>query len=802
MSDHSNSTGSTGSSTNSWTLLSPEEAAVESVGPVDDGTESLGDVPSLSEELAGAAAEFKHIDIPIETVLSEEGHQVCQETTPEPSEGTIPTSPSRISPLPHHSFEPSEVDPESQPPVIHDIVASSPSDNDNLCAIPFVTNLDLGTPLEIPASDLLQSEPDVCCATDNPVSAVPVSDEPADIGPISETQEEESPNQADEQSKPVVPLEALTAAEATEPLPSVQLDDSQREEESHTEEQSAVPEVSEVPLCPAEVEEEHTPAPAPVEETGEPYVETEEAPEAATRKDEEQGEPEPSFSFESGDTAGFDDGLRRRNLPSFEAPRARTSDEEEEDEEEEVEFKMEEKKETKPWLSVNKCIAAGLVLLFLGSLFLSGDFDGAEVTDGEQSQDWLSGDPKEMKELLDKLTQENQQIAQLEAQLKAQKEELDLALKVVTVNGDEKRRADLETENVKLKDELLVLPDLKKELETLRARVTELSALSAPQAAAPAPSPPVAEPSVSEGPTNLKPSTAERKSTPNEARVKEELQRQKTLLEESRKRLETMKNKDGSDRKHVRDNLAEIQKRLSEKVEKWGKKKPEESKWKGNKDKRQWKKEDKKEFKGGKDKKHKKEGGRGENEVKSKHISHKEAWRKSQDEWEQKKGERRMDREKRRREKPWHNKSDKKSHESRQQKPHQQHDFWRDQELKLNRNIRPQLGCTNVEDCAAKEGLYPVELSEFEELLEGYLSKLDDPSSFSGKDKIRKLTAQFFEDGVFIHDRMRFGDFAEDVADILEDAVDILEGKKDNDSLEEEMEEFEREALWKFAATA
>ncbi|KAK7898889.1 hypothetical protein WMY93_019742 [Mugilogobius chulae] len=106
MSDHSNSTGSTGSSTNSWTLLSPEEAAVESVGPVDDGTESLGDVPSLSEELAGAAAEFKHIDIPIETVLSEEGHQICQETTPEPSEGPIPSSPSRISPLPSHSFSP------------------------------------------------------------------------------------------------------------------------------------------------------------------------------------------------------------------------------------------------------------------------------------------------------------------------------------------------------------------------------------------------------------------------------------------------------------------------------------------------------------------------------------------------------------------------------------------------------------------------------------------------------------------------------------------------------------------------
>lgn len=32
-------------------------------------------------------------------------------------------------------------------------------------------------------------------------------------------------------------------------------------------------------------------------------------------------------------------------------------------------------------------------------------------------QDWLSSDPQDMKELLDKLTQENQQIAQLEAQL-------------------------------------------------------------------------------------------------------------------------------------------------------------------------------------------------------------------------------------------------------------------------------------------------------------------------------------------------------------------------------------------------
>lgn len=34
-------------------LLTPQEAAVENVGPVDDGTESLGDAPSLSEDVTG-----------------------------------------------------------------------------------------------------------------------------------------------------------------------------------------------------------------------------------------------------------------------------------------------------------------------------------------------------------------------------------------------------------------------------------------------------------------------------------------------------------------------------------------------------------------------------------------------------------------------------------------------------------------------------------------------------------------------------------------------------------------------------
>lgn len=307
-----------------------------------------------------------------------------------------------------------------------------------------------------------------------------------------------------------------------------------------------------------------------------------------------------------------------------------------------------------------------------------------------------------------------------------------------------------------------------------------------------------------------------KKDKSNEGRLKDELKRQKVLLDESRKRLEGMI-KDGSDRKQVRDHLEEIQKELSKKVEKWSAKKQREPKGKGHKGKSyeqdKWKKEEKKKWKGEKDKRHSKEEEWKEKEDKKKEQrsqkenSHKEAWRKHQDEWERKKGERRKDREERRKEKPWHSRSGKNPHQEhphhkrQQQQQHNQKAFWSDQEQKLRRNIRP-LGCSSVEDCAAKEGLYPVELQEFEELLEGYLSKLEGSSSES-KDKIRKLTAEFFEDSVFVHHRVLFSDFAEDVADILEDMVDVLEdgGKKKDDSLEEEMEEFEREALWKFAAT-
>lgn len=79
--------------------------------------------------------------------------------------------------------DPQDLDPESQPPIIHDIVTSSPSDNEHLGAAPFATSIDLGAPLDIPASELLPAEPEESCSAP-PLNTITVGralDTPADI---------------------------------------------------------------------------------------------------------------------------------------------------------------------------------------------------------------------------------------------------------------------------------------------------------------------------------------------------------------------------------------------------------------------------------------------------------------------------------------------------------------------------------------------------------------------------------------------------------------------------------------------
>lgn len=62
--------------------------------------------------------------------------------------------------------------------------------------------------------------------------------------------------------------------------------------------------------------------------------------------------------------------------------------------------------------------------------------------------------------------------------MQSQKEQLDFALQAVASSGDEAGKAGLEIENAKLRAELSSLPELKKELESLKARVTELNQLT------------------------------------------------------------------------------------------------------------------------------------------------------------------------------------------------------------------------------------------------------------------------------------------------------------------------------------
>ncbi|XP_061122737.1 uncharacterized protein pbxip1a isoform X1 [Syngnathus typhle] len=593
MSDHSSSTGSSGSSTNSWTLLSPEEVAADNAGALDDGTESLGDAPSLSEDMATVVAgEIKPSDIPVECVLSEEGHQVCQETDPEPGDGPVLCC----------SLQPDQlvaVDPESQAPVIHDIMTSSPSDNEHL-GVAFVSSIDFGGPRDVAEPDETLQDADVA-----------------------------------EEPDPVIPAETLSASE-----PPLDQDTDVNKD------------LSEPPVDPVPADDVIAP-----ENIGSVQAD-EESPSEVEMQEEQE---------EETSTSHHGDGLRRRTVESG----AKASDvEDEEDEDEEMEFHLPTRKEEKAWWSPNKCIMGVAVLLFLGALFLSGDFESPGVSDEKQSQ---------------KASDDQNEIGfRLNDEMSA---EFEGVLDMFDTDG---------SKDINMK-----------ELGTVMRMLGE---------------------------------------NPLRRELSEIIKQAKDNADKLQWKKRQEPKQDGSKwRRRVWELLEKIRREISEGVERWKNKDVE----KPRKDER------------------------------------KEKERKRRDEWETKKPQRRLDREQRRKEKPW------RSHH----KQHAMADFWWAQERKLRRHARHR-PCGSLEDCAAEEGLFPVELPEFEELLEGYLSKLEG-SPQESKDFLRRLIANFFSADVFAHNRWLFADFAEDVADILEDLAD-MEGT--DKALEEAMEEFEREALWKFAA--
>uniref|UniRef100_A0A9J7Z5W4 Pre-B-cell leukemia homeobox interacting protein 1a n=1 Tax=Cyprinus carpio carpio TaxID=630221 RepID=A0A9J7Z5W4_CYPCA len=683
--------------------MNESDAAADPAAPVDDGTESIGDAPSISEEIAGSSLEVRSHDPEtpmVETVLSEEGHQVsasppiCQETSPNFFEEVASSGHTDV-----------ELDPEIHAPVIHDTITSCPPDSDLLGAVPF--GIATESAFQFSEESVLDEPTEDDIADIFPGQHVPVQESPA---PEPERKITSSPEPFREMSSsPDVPVSPIPEISDSSAIPVLDI---------HADVHPA-PETP--PLAPPSETDtgfgSTIESPAPDSSYPETIgsVETEE--EATFEKEDiELPEKFPDVIREPVDTSAEDDGLRLRHVqPTILLKRS--SDEEEEEEEE---FNLPARKEEKRGFSLNQLIVGALFLLCVGSFFFSVNFFS------------------------------------------------DFCLYMHSTE-----KGALENENTKLKEQLSDLPGLKEELQTLRARVAELTKLT--------------EDLPQQLPDSGPPSTGESSPEGTEKHwdKKEELKRQKTLLEESRKRLEGMK------KQGLRESLVEMQKRLSKQVdqlgkrEEWkrkhqehkgekkerGRKKEHDSRWKKDEDKRG------KEWKHGKDKQ-------------------KDHLKKYKEEWDHKRDERRQERERRQKEKPWKAKPSKHHHHHH----HEQVDFWKHQEEKLRRNRRPAEGCHGTSNCADAEGLVPVKLVEFQDLLEVYLNKLDGVPQES-KESLSRLTAQFFSGGVFAHDRMLFSEFAEDVADILEDLADGLEDKQhDNDSLEEEMEEFEKEALLQFAA--
>lgn len=145
--------------------------------------------------------------------------QVCQETSPGDGEGPIAASPTGFSPLPPHCTLLPDPDPDSQPPVIHDIVTSSPSDNnDHLGATPFVTNIASSqTPLHIRLAESeslseLEFEPELELASEPapPVADRPLLDKPTDPEPLPRSSVMEDPVVMEE---PVITEEPIVTEE-------------------------------------------------------------------------------------------------------------------------------------------------------------------------------------------------------------------------------------------------------------------------------------------------------------------------------------------------------------------------------------------------------------------------------------------------------------------------------------------------------------------------------------------------------------------------------------------------------------
>ncbi|XP_023964375.2 pre-B-cell leukemia transcription factor-interacting protein 1 [Chrysemys picta bellii] len=112
---------------------------------------------------------------------------------------------------------------------------------------------------------------------------------------------------------------------------------------------------------------------------------------------------------------------------------------------------------------------------------------------------------------------------------------------------------------------------------------------------------------------------------------------------------------------------------------------------------------------------------------------------------------------------------------------HEHNVFW--EPPRLQRYRAPQ-GCAGVADCARQEGLElfgaelaPVQKGQFLQLLQGYMAGLGWGQHYAGL--AAQLDGAFASDGTFAHDRLRFRHFVEDVEELLEELAEQEQGDEE-----------------------
>ncbi|XP_042537313.1 pre-B-cell leukemia transcription factor-interacting protein 1 isoform X2 [Dipodomys spectabilis] len=489
-------------------------------------------------------------------------------------------------------------------------------------------------------------------------------------------------------------------------------------------------------------------------------------------------------------------------------------------------------------ISLNMCLLGALVLLGLGILLFSGTMEEAELQvfpdpgleaelvdavgdrqDGlrEQLQASVPSDGvpslQNMGLLLDKLAKENQDIRLLQAQLQAQKEELQSLMQ---------QPKGLEEENARLRGALqqgeASQKALESELQQLRARLQGLEAncVRGPDGVCLnwGRGPQGGKATEEQGHRGQEPDPGfleQQKRLEAEAQaLRQELQRQRRLLGSVQQDLQRgLKVAGRGAPAHA--SLTELGHRLAQTLqglEHWGKDpavhaNASESWYQKPRfqNPREW---------SGKEKWH-----NGQRDRKAEHWKHKKeefSWEKKKKSWEGeedqglsgrwKEGKQRVEESgsrkdgKRQDPKESQRKSGSPHSEERQKHPWGRegakgsHDPLPPWEQLLRHKYRAPQGCSGVEECARQEGLAffgmelaPVRQHELAALLRTYLARL--PWAGQLTKELPLSPAYFGEDGIFRHDRLRFRDFV----DALEDSLEEVAVRQTGD--DDEVDDFE-----------